>query len=144
MTMRRSREETVAFYRDEMLKGKSEDFIKQFDGKDVNKQYVAIANWKRSLKKQEANNTGTPQYSLSNLLKFIKDANKEVENLDTLSPKEAEKVLDAVNQLLSTIKNFDRIKKQRLLAELLKEEEKINKEGNSLRKRIANIQKELE
>lgn len=141
--MKRTREGTISYYKNDFLDGKTEDFIKQFESKDVNKQYAAIMNWKRSLKKQESAETPN-KYSISNLYRLLKEANKEVENLESLTPKEADKALELISIIQTNIKNFDRIKKQRLLADLMRQEAQIQKEGNSLRKRIADIQKELE
>ena len=141
--MKRTRAATVAFYKNDFLSDKSPDYVAKFEEKDVNKQYVDIMNWKRKLKKQQILESGEPLYSVMNIYKLLKDANKEVEGLTNLSPKESEKALQLIEVLKDNIVNFDRIRKQHMLDDLLKQEEQLQKEGDNLRKKITDLQKEL-
>lgn len=142
--MKRTREQTIEFYRKDFIEGKSEEAIKKFDSKPAHQQYADIMNWKRKITKQTKEANGVVIASISNVLKYLKSANQEIENLTNLSAKDADKTLQAVEIIKDNIQNFDRIRKQHQLAELIKQEEKLQKEGDSLRKRIADIQKELE
>lgn len=145
MRMRqKSREDTVALYREEMLAGKSEKFIEEFNAKDTNRQYQAIMNWRRTIRKNQAPTNDRLLYSFANFVKIMKEADEVIENLATLNPKDSEKALELIELVKSKIINFDKIKKQRILDDLMKEEELINKQGDNIRKKIADLKKELD
>lgn len=145
MRMRqKSKEDTIALYRDELLKDKSIDYINKFNQKDIDKQYQTIANWKRSMRNNKSSINDDKRYSFANFIKFIKEADKEIENLTSLAPKETEKAIEHIDLIKSKIINFEKIKKQRVLDNLIKEEELINKKSDNIRKKIADLKKELE
>lgn len=141
--MRRTKQETIDFYRKDFSAGRSDEFILQFNSKDVNKQYAAIMNWKRSLRNQEISDNKEKQYTFSKLMKHLKDAKFTLENLSSISQKDVEKACEIIDIIKDGIENFDRIKKQRVLEDLIKQEEKLQKEGNSLRKKITDLKNEL-
>lgn len=145
MRMRqKSREDTVALYREEMLAGKSEKFIEVFNAKDTNRQYQAVMNWRRTQRKKQTPNNEKSLYTFAYFVKIMRDAEDVIENLTVLNTKDREKALELVEFVKSKITNFEKIKKQRILDDLMKEEELINKQGDNIRKRIADLKKELE
>ena len=145
MRMRqKSREDTVALYREEMLAGKSEKFIEEFNAKDTNRQYQAIMNWRRTMRRNQAPHNDKLLYSFANFVKIMKEADEVIENLAALNAKDSEKALELIELVKSKIINFDKIKKQRILDDLMKEEELINKQGDNIRKKIADLKKELD
>lgn len=145
MRMRqKSREDTVALYREEMLAGKSEKFIEEFNAKDTNRQYQAIMNWRRTMRRNQAPYNDKLLYSFANFVKIMKEADEVIENLAALNAKDSEKALELIELVKSKIINFDKIKKQRILDDLMKEEELINKQGDNIRKKIADLKKELD
>lgn len=145
MRMRqKSREDTVALYREEMLAGKSEKFIEEFNAKDTNRQYQAIMNWRRTMRKNQAPYNDKLLYSFANFVKIMKEADEVIENLAALNAKDSEKALELIELVKSKIINFDKIKKQRILDDLMKEEQLINKQGDNIRKKIADLKKELD
>ena len=143
-TRQKSREATVALYRDKMLAGKSEKFIEEFNAKDTNRQYQAIMNWRRNQRKQQTSNKDKSLHTFAYFVKIMREAEEVIENLTVLNIKDSEKALELVESVKSKITNFEKIKKQRILEDLMKEEELINKQGDNIRKKIADLKKELE
>lgn len=141
--MRRTKSETIAEYRDEFLAGKSEEYKNKFDQKNENQQYVAIANWKRNAKNLVDSTKDLATVTAGTVVSYLKDAHKNLKKMATLTPKEAQKMQDLLDQFRTAIDNFDRMKKEQLLQTLKAEKEKIEKQGSDLDRKIADLQNEL-
>lgn len=83
------------------------------------------------------------QETASDIVKYLKDAHKKLQKLETLSPNEQAKLVGVLDSVKNTIDNFDRKKKEQLLQSLIKEKETLLQQGNKLDERIANLQNEL-
>lgn len=141
--MRMKRPETIAYYRDKFLEGKSEEYKNNFDQKNIDQQYAAIMNWKRSAKNL-GNATGDlAKVTISNVISHLKNAHKTLANLATLSPRESAKLQELIDSFRGTIDNFDRVKKEQLIAELQTQKEKLQKDSDSLSRKIEELQQQL-
>lgn len=141
--MRRTRSETVAEYRDAFLADKPENYRNEFNNKTLDQQYAAIANWKRNVKNLGQATKDLAKVSAATVISYLKDAHKKLTKLETLTPKEAEKIQNMVDAVKNAIDNFDRIKKEQLLNVLKAEKEKLAKQGSDLDRQIESLQNEL-
>ena len=141
--MRKPISETVAENREAYLAGKSEEQINKFNDKNLNQQYAAIMAWKSSAKKLGEATKDVAKTTAATVISYLKEAHKKIQKLEALSPKEAEKLMNMLDSVKSSIDNFDRIKKQQYLAYLKAEKEKLQKQGNAIDEKIQNLQNEL-
>ena len=141
--MRKTRSETIAEHRDEFLSTKSEDYKNKFYQKTENQQYAAIANWKRTAKNFGMATKDLAKVTATTVVSYLKDANKKLQKLENLSPKEAEKIQQLLDAVRNSIDNFDRMKKQQLIETLKLEKEKLAKQGNDLDRKIEELQSQL-
>lgn len=141
--MRQRKEDTIAQLRDEFLSGKSEDYREKFNKKTTEQQYVAIMNWKRSLKKLGDATGDLAKATIANVLNQLKEAHKSLTQLTVLSPKDAAKVHSLVDNFKGTIDNFEKVKKEQQIAALKTLQNKLKKQGANLEKKIAKLQQEL-
>lgn len=107
--------DTVALYREAFLEGKDNEAREKFDAKDLDRQYIAIMNWKRRQKALAEVNDANSAASLIASLKGIK---KSIATLPEISSKEADKIISTLNAIGDDVKNFEAIRKSRRLAEL--------------------------
>lgn len=142
--MRRTKEQTVEFYKSEYLSNRDDNFIKKFEQKTPEQQYIAIMNWRRYQRVTASKDSEENKASFSSFIKFLKNAETEILNLTTLSPKEAEKACELLDNIKTNVINFDKIQKQKLIDELIKQEENLQKESDSLKQKIADLKKEIE
>lgn len=141
--MRRTRKETIEHYRSDFLEDKSEEYKKRFDDKDLNKQYAAIMNWRKKIKKANEEQQGEANHTFPVFFEYLKAANSELSALVSLSPKEADKTRSILNDISNKVENFNKIQMQRKLDILLKEEERLQKERNHLMKKITKMQNDI-
>lgn len=141
--MRRSRSETIAEYRDEFLSSKSEDYKNKFNEKTLDQQYAAIANWKKNAKNLGMATKDLAKVTAATVMSYLKDAHKKLQKLETLTPKEAEKIVGLLDSVKGVVDNFDRIKKQQLIEVLKNEKEKLAKQNSDLDRQIEKLQNEL-
>lgn len=141
--MRIPRSETVEKLRDEFLNTKSEEYRNKFNQKNIDQQYAAIANWKRNAKNLSMATKDLAKVTATNVVAYLKDAHKKLQKLETLTPKEAQKILNLLDKVKGSVDNFDRIKKQQLLVSLKNEKAKLAKQGNDLDKQIEELQNQL-
>lgn len=141
--MRLKKNETIAKFRDEFLAEKSDDYKSKFDQKNQEQQYIAIMNWKRKAKALSNATGDLAKVTMANVIAHLKNAHKSLANLTELSPNQAIKVQALLDNVKDTIDNFDRIKKQQLLATLQKKKESLVKEGDDLNRQIEALQNEL-
>lgn len=125
------RVDTIKKYRDEFLKGKSEEQIRKFDSKDLNKQYGSIMAWKRreGLSKKRTRGAETTPISILDGLRNIK---RNIVFVD-LSEREIQKISGLLSSLLEDLSNFETLKMEKKLNELLSQR-------NDLEKEIARLQ----
>lgn len=128
--------ETVAMLRDAFLAGKDVEAIKKFDAKDLEKQYIAVMNWKR--RQNLTTNT-----SVKDVINLLKKAHKSLAGLEALSPKDSQKLHAAIDDFKSSMENFEKLKKQQLINQLKSEKERLLSKGQSLDKKIEALQQEL-
>ena len=133
--------ETVALHRDAYLLGKDEEAIKRFNEKELEKQYIAIMNWKR--KQNAAAGVSALSSTVKDVLAHLKEAHKSLQKLETLSPKDSEKLHNAVEDFKQSIIDFEKIKKQQLIQELKSKKDKLYSEGQDLERKIEALQQEL-
>lgn len=141
--MRKSRTETVAENRDAFLAGKSEEQINKFNEKTLDQQYAAIAAWKANAKKLGDSTKEVAKATAATVVSYLKEAHKKLQKLESLSPKEAQKLMNMLETVKGSIDNFERMKKEQYLAYLKAEKEKLQKQGNDLEQQIQNLQNEL-
>ena len=141
--MRKTKSETIAEFRDEFLSGKSDEYKKKFDQKTLDQQYAAIANWKRNAMSLGEATKNLAKVTANTVISYLKDAHKKLQKLETLSPKEAEKIQQHLDHVKATIDNFDRVKKEQYLAYLKQEKEKLQKQGSDLDRQIEELQNQL-
>ena len=141
--MRKSRTETIAENIDEFLSTKSEEYKNKFREKDIDRQYAAIANWKRNAKNLSMATKDLAKVTASNVLNYLKEAHKKLSKLENLSPKEAQKIVAMLDAVRNSIDNFDRVKKEQLLNSLRMEKEKLVKQGSDLDRQIEELQNQL-
>ncbi len=134
--------ETIALYRDEYLKGKSEEECIRFDEKDIEKQYGAIMAWKRRTKAAAADKVKN-DVSVSAIVAVLKKAKADIPTLKTLSDNDKSKLYEALNGALDEVTNFERYKKMELLRHLESERDKITKQGDDLTRQIDEIRQQL-
>ncbi len=132
--------DTIALYLEEYLNGKSDEDRQRFYEKPVEKQYSTIMAWKR--RREIANSNANPT-SVSAMVETFKKIKKAIGELDTLSPKDADRLRGALNEIYYDIDNFDKIKKSQLLRELESEKERIARESENLDKKIEALRQEL-
>lgn len=132
--------ETIALYRDAFLEGKDEETRRKFDEKDINKQYSSIIAWRR---RRNISSDDDEQPSAALALELLKKAKKVINDLDSLSPRDSEKLWDAANEVADDVNNFDRIKKSRLIKELESEKEKLQRQGENLERKIEALKQQL-
>lgn len=132
--------ETIALYIDEYLNGKSEEERQQFYEKPVDKQYSTIMAWKR---RRDLAGSNANVSSVAAMTEALRKVKKAIPALDSLSPKDADRLRTALHEIYYDIDNFDKIKKGQLLRELESEKEKIIKQTESLDKKIEALRQEL-
>lgn len=141
--MRLKKEDTIAKFKDEFLAGKNDFYREKFNQKTTEQQYVAIMNWKRSLKKL-GNATGDlAKATFANVVNQLKEAHKSLTQLTALTPKDAAKVQSLIDNFKGTIDNFEKVKKEQQIAALKTLQNKLQKQGKNLEKKIAKLQQEL-
>lgn len=141
--MRRTKGETIAEYRDLFLEGKSDDYKNKFNEKSEDQQYAAIANWKRNAKNLGAATKDLAKVTAATVVGYLKDAHKKLVKLETLTPKEAQKIQNVLDAVKGAIDNFDKIKKQQLIEVLKSEKEKLARQNQDIDQQIAKLQNEL-
>lgn len=141
--MKRTIGDTISEYRDEFLAGKSEAYKEKFEQKNEKQQYAAIQNWKRNAKNLAESTKDLAKVTANTVVSYLKDAHKKLQKLETLSPKEAEKLQGLLDSVRSTIDNFDRMKKEQYLAYLNQEKLKLQKQGENLDRQIEELKNKL-
>lgn len=142
--MRKSKSETIAEFRDEFLANKSEEYRNKFNEKNLDQQYAAIANWKRNAKNLGQATKDLAKVTAGTVVSYLKDAHKKLQKLETLTPKEAQKIVNALDAVRGSIDNFERMKKQQLLDVLKNEKVRLAKQGSDLDRQIEELQNELQ
>ncbi|MDE5714423.1 MAG: hypothetical protein K2I16_12500, partial [Muribaculaceae bacterium] len=127
-------------YIDEYLNGKSDEERQQFYEKPVDKQYSTIMAWKR---RRDLAGSNTNVSSVAAMTEALRKVKKAIPSLDSLSPKDADRLRTALHEIYYDIDNFDKIKKGQLLRELESEKEKIVKQTESLDRKIEALRQEL-
>lgn len=132
--------ETIALYIDEFLNGKSDEDRQQFYEKPVDKQYSTIMAWKR---RRDLSGNNANVSSVAAMTETLRKVRKAIPALDSLTPKDADRLRAALNEIYYDIDNFDKIKKGQLLRELESEKEKIVKQTENLDRKIEALRQEL-
>lgn len=140
---RKPKSETVAELRDQFLEGKSEEYKEKFNQKTLDQQYAAIANWKSSAKNLGNATKDLAKVTASTVVSYLKDAHKKLQKLETLSPKETEKIHKMLNTVKDTVENFTNLKKQQLIKELQDEKVRLAKQNEEIDRQIQSLQNEL-
>lgn len=100
--------ETIALYLDDYFNGKSDEEKQSFYEKSIEKQYSAIMAWKR---RRDMSGAASNPSSVATILEALKKVKRAIPALDTLSPKDADKIRTALNEIYNDVDNFDKIKK---------------------------------
>lgn len=101
--------ETIALYLDDYFNGKSDEEKQSFYEKSIEKQYSAIMAWKR---RRDMSGAASNPSSVATILEALKKVKRAIPALDTLSPKDADKIRTALNEIYNDVDNFDKIKKR--------------------------------
>ena len=142
--MRKSKSETIAENINEFLAEKSDDYKNKFYQKSESQQYAAINHWLKSAKNLGVATKGLAKVTASTVMGYLKDAHKKLVKLETLSPKEAQKIQELLDKVKGAIDDFDRIKKQQLIEVLKSEKEKLAKQNEILDNQIRDLQNQLQ
>ncbi len=134
------KKETIALYLDDYFNGKSDEEKQSFYEKSIEKQYSAIMAWKR---RRDMSGAASNPSSVATILEALKKVKRAIPALDTLSPKDADKIRTALNEIYNDVDNFDKIKKGQLLRELESEKEKIERQTENLQRKIEALRQEL-
>lgn len=126
------REETVKVLAPEFLKGKSEAAVNKFMSKSIDKQYASLMAWKRR-NSIEIGSTVT----VADILKSLSRSRGNVVKLESLSDREAKKLLAELDNFKNTVDNFSKIQKERRLADMERERARIERDIEALRSEIA-------
>ena len=141
--MRKSKSETIAEYRNEFLAEKSDDYKNKFEQKNENQQYAAINHWLKSAKLLGGATKDLAKVTATTVMGYLKDAQKKLVKLETLSPKETQKIHDMLNTVKGTVDNFTTLKKQQLIKALQDEKVRLAKQNEDLDRQIQDLQNEL-
>lgn len=141
--MKRTKEETIAIYLNDFLSGRTKEFIDKFNQKTTLQKYGAIINWRRNKRLREESINSISKNNTDEFFKLLKSARKEADNILSLSQKESKKAILLIEEIKSIIVNFDKIKKQRIINDLLNQEQKILKEKDNIRRKIETLQEEI-
>ncbi len=128
------REDTIAMYREDFLKGKTEAQCKKFDEKDINKQYGSIMAWKRREGLSKSRPRKAPMSSAS-ILDELKRVKKNIPALD-LSEKDIEKTLAILASIQEDLKNFEDTKKAQRLRDLKSKRSSLDREIQELEQTV--------
>lgn len=139
--------DTIAFYRDAYLEGKSDEERRMFDEKGIDKQYGCIMAWKRRARlaaqgKSESKSTFEP-VTVSSILALLKKAKEDIAILEKLNDAERGKLQDAISGVKDEVDNFDRYRLVKLVEMLESKREEINKEEEKLRRQIEELRQQL-
>lgn len=141
--MRRSKTDTINELRDQFLAEKSDDYKNKFNQKTVDQQYAAIANWKRNAKNLGEATKDLAKVTAASVIAYLKDAHNKLTKLETLTPKEAQKIQNVIDSVKDSIDNFDKIKKKQLLKVLESQKKKLAEQNQNLDRQIQELQNEL-
>ena len=141
--MRKSRSETIAEYRDAFLSEKSDEYKAKFEQKNEDQQYAAINHWLKSAKDLGEATKGLVKATAATVLGHLKDAQKKLLKLETLTHKETQKIQELLDKLKNSINDFDRIKKQQLIEVLKSEKKKLAKQNETIDRQIQDLQNQL-
>lgn len=144
MATRKPISETVAEWRDRFLANKSDDYKNKFNEKSIQQQYAAIAQWKKNAENLGSATKALAKVTATNVVNYLKDAQKKLLSLDNLTPKEREKIVNVLDTVKETLDNFDRKKKEQLLETYRSEKERLNKANLDLDQKIQELQNELQ
>lgn len=141
--MRKPISETVAEWRDKFLADKSDDYKNKFNEKSIQQQYAAIAQWKKNLNNLGMATKNLAKVTATNVVNYLKDAHKKLQNLENLTPKEREKIVAVLDSVKDTLDNFDRKKKEQLLDAYRNQQQQLAKQGDELARKIEELQHQL-
>ena len=139
--------ERIALLREEYLRGKSEEERRQFDEKDVDKQYGAIMAWKRrkneAQKKAKETVEEKEEATVSSIVAVLCKVKDDIHSLKALTDEDRGRLYDAFNAATDQVNNFDRYKKSELLQRLESERDEVFRHGESLNRRIDELRQQL-
>ena len=141
--MRLKKEETIAKFKDEFLALKNEAYREKFETKNKEQQYIAIMNWKRNAKKLAESSGELAKVTVANVLGQLKEAHRNLTQLQMVGPKEAAKIQAVLDSVKDTINNFDKLKKQQEIKALKTLKNRLKRQGENLDKKIASLQQQL-
>lgn len=130
--------ETIALYLDDYFNGKSDEEKQSFYEKSIEKQYSAIMAWKR---RRDMSGAASNPSSVATILEALKKVKRAIPALDTLSPKDADKIRTALNEIYNDVDNFDKIKKVSYCANW--NPKKIERQTENLQRKIEGTRQEL-
>lgn len=83
------------------------------------------------------------QQAATEVVKYLKEAHKKLQKMETLTPKEQAKLVKLLDTVKDTVSNFDRKQKEQLLQSLKNQKESLLQQGNKLDQQIEKLQSEL-
>lgn len=133
-----SKEETVLMYRDEFLASQKPDKRENFIQKSIDKQYASIMSWRR--RQRMADETpAEPKGNLSanSLIAAVRKVRKSVVDVQELSQRDSNRLRIEAEELIVTLANYDKIRAQKELENLERENARMQARMEELR-RMAN------
>lgn len=138
--------DTIAFYRDAYLNGKSDEEIRMFDEKGIDKQYGSIMAWKRRSRlaaESQGRKEEKEAVSVISIVALLRKVKTDIRSLERLNDTDREKLHEALEGAMDEVNNFDRYKMEKLIRELEDKRQEINKEEENLRRQIEELRQQL-
>lgn len=127
--MKRSKkEDLIEAYTEEYLKGKSEERRLKFMGLPLDRKYGNIQAWRRREKAKAAQK----ETSVAEINEALRCTILQIKNLKDMSGKESKRLLETIDTLRETIVEFEKIRREHRLNELMKERTRLEKEIENL------------
>ncbi len=129
-----SKEETVARYIDEFLKGRSPKMVEKFRAKDVDKQYFSIMQWKRKQRLESI-----PPQDIDIIINNIKATKSSILNAKELTNEEVKKINILLEDIQKCLNEYISQQRVRKIQELEQKQSEIARQLQELRGEEPNL-----
>lgn len=129
-----SKEETVARYIDEFLKGRSPKMVEKFRVKDVDKQYFSIMQWKRKQRLESI-----PPQDIDIIINNIKATKSSILNAKELTNEEVKKINILLEDIQKCLNEYISQQRVRKIQELEQKQSEIARQLQELRGEEPNL-----
>ncbi len=129
-----SKEETIARYIDEFLKGRSPKMVEKFRAKDVDKQYFSIMQWKRKQRLESI-----PPQDIDIIINNIKATKSSILNAKELTNEEVKKINILLEDIQKCLNEYISQQRVRKIQELEQKQSEIARQLQELRGEEPNL-----